>query len=94
MTKKGNLSEALSNFDRRPTIVKTEEVKKRTDKKEVINSSIPPSRRGKKAITNYFSPEVVKQIKLLSIEEDKTSQLLMEEAVNELFKKYGKPHIA
>jgi len=51
-------------------------------------------RRGKKALTAYFEPEVLKQLKLLAAAEDKTIQSLLAEAINELFKKYGRPHIA
>lgn len=53
-----------------------------------------PSRAGKKAITGHFEPEVSKQIKLISLEEDISVQALLGEALNDLFAKYGKPPIA
>ena len=59
-----------------------------------VKSNRPPSRQGKKALTAYFEPEVLKQLKLLAAAEDKTIQSLLGEAINELFKKYGRPHIA
>ena len=102
MTKKGNLAAALTSFDRRPSDT-TEPVKADPSPEITANqemegqggsSSLPPSRRGKRALTGYFDPEVIKQLKLLSVTEDKTMQALMTEAINELFKKYGKPHIA
>lgn len=47
-----------------------------------------------KGITIRMSKEVWKELKMLSIEEDKTAQKLLIEAINELFKKYGRPPIA
>ncbi len=102
MTKKGNLAAALTGFDRRPSEtaqpVKADtapETKKvQAPEGQGGKTVLPPSRRGKKALTAYFDPEVLKQLKLLAATEDKTVQALMGEAINELFKKYGRPHIA
>lgn len=98
MTKKGNLATALSDFDRRPAeknspikIDTALETKKLQEPRAVVQ---PPSRQGKKALTGYFEPEVLKQLKILAASEDKTMQVLMTEAINDLFKKYSKPHIA
>ncbi len=55
---------------------------------------VPPSRQGKKALTGYFDPAVLKQIKMMAAAEETTIQALMTEAINDLFKKHGKPHIA
>lgn len=102
MTKKGNLAAALSDFDKRPSTT-PEPVKTRRAKASKPapmpegqggKTALPPSRRGKKALTGYFAPEVLRQLKVLAASEDKTVQSLMGEAINELFKKYGKPHIA
>jgi hypothetical protein len=41
----------------------------------------------------HFSPEVLKQMKLLAVEEDTTTQALLEEALNLLFVKKGKGRI-
>lgn len=102
MTKKGNLATALTGFDRRPSdtekpVAAGASPEKKNDLREEGqggNTALPPSRRGKKALTGYFDPEVVKQLKVLAAAEDKTMQALMSEAINELFKKYGRPHIA
>ncbi len=100
MSKKGNLVDALSDFDRRPAGA-AKPVKANTAAElaeapegERAKAVQPPSRRGKRAFTGYFAPEVLKQLKMLAAAEDKTMQSLMVEAINELFKKYGKPHIA
>lgn len=102
MSKKGNLTTALSQFDKRPS---TLEKALPTDPKPATprNASTteehgrgkqPPSRRGKKALTGYFHPEVLKQLKVMAASGDTTVQALLTEALNDLFKKYGKPHIA
>lgn len=109
MTRKGSLSAALSQFDKRPSAreeepeqppVKRQEPPARTGKKADVSpepqgrAGLPPSRQGKKALTGYFDPEVLKQLKVMAAAEDTTIQSLMSEALNDLFKKYGKPHIA
>lgn len=109
MTKKGNLSAALSQFDKRPA-AREEEAPTPEAKREAppararrkvpsapapeAKPGLPPSRQGKKALTGYFDPEVLKQLKVMAAAEDTTIQALMSEALNDLFKKYGKPHIA
>jgi len=99
MSKKGNLAAALNQFDRRPSVEEAAQITPAATKEGMTpareaKSSQPPSRRGKKALTAYFEPEVLKQLKLLAAAEDKTAQSLLAEAINELFKKYGRPHIA
>lgn len=53
-----------------------------------------PDRTGRKA-TIFQVPEAAKkQLAILAIETDKTQQALLSEALNDLFKKYGKQPIA
>ena len=53
-----------------------------------------PDRVGRKA-TLFQVPEAAKkQLAILAIEEDKTQQALLSEALNDLFSKYGKQPIA
>lgn len=53
-----------------------------------------PDRVGRKS-TIFQVPEAAKkQLAILAIEADKTQQALLSEALNDLFKKYGKPQIA
>ena len=49
-----------------------------------------PSRRGKKAVTAYFEPQTVRQLKLIGIEADKSIQEMMTEAVQAYLKRHGK----
>ena len=55
---------------------------------------LPPSRRGKVAISGYFDPAVRKQLAILAVKEDKSQAALMADALNMLFERYGEPPIA
>jgi len=59
--------------------------------KDGLTRTGPPSRQGKKAVTAYFEPEVVRQLKRLGIEADKSMQAMMSEAVEDYLKRHGKP---
>jgi hypothetical protein len=48
------------------------------------------SRTGKKAVAGYFSPELSKALHILGIEQDKSLQALLGEAIDDLMRKYGK----
>jgi hypothetical protein len=56
--------------------------------------AVAPSRAGKKPITGFFDPEVSKQIKKVALDKDRTMQELLQEALNDLFRKYDLPPIA
>lgn len=51
-------------------------------------------REGRQFAAVHLKPEVIKQLKMLGIQHDKTIQSLMVEAINELFQKYGVSRIA
>jgi hypothetical protein len=57
-------------------------------------SAKTPGRVGKVQVAGFFSPEVAQQIKVMAAAESKTVQLLLAEALNDLFAKYGKPQLA
>ncbi len=52
------------------------------------------SRTGKKAAPFWMPAAAKKQLDYLTIEQDTTLQALLTEALNDLFKKYGKQPIA
>ncbi len=56
--------------------------------------AVAPSRAGKKPITGFFDPEVSRQIKKVALDQDRTMQELLQEALNDLFRKYDLPPIA
>jgi hypothetical protein len=53
-----------------------------------------PDRVGRKATLFQVPESAKKQLAILGIEVDKTQQALLSEALNDLFKKYGKQPIA
>lgn len=55
---------------------------------------VAPARKGKKAVTVWFEPDVVKQLKLIGIEKGMTQQDMMREALNDYFAKNHKAQIA
>ncbi|MBB3345967.1 ribbon-helix-helix domain-containing protein [Sphingomonas sp. BK069] len=48
------------------------------------------SRRGKKAVSAYFSPEVSRALNVLAAENETTLQALMGEAIDLLMRQYGR----
>ena len=52
------------------------------------------SRVGKVTINAYFRKSVRDQLKMLALQQDRTLQGLLGEALNELFAKYSLPEIA
>ncbi|MGA7328895.1 MAG: ribbon-helix-helix domain-containing protein [Rhodomicrobium sp.] len=58
------------------------------------NYDLPPSRRGKKAVTIWVDPLVAEQLKEIAFHHKKPQQDLFLEALNILFAKYGRPEIA
>jgi hypothetical protein len=93
MSKKPTLATALQNASAKPLATKTVSEAKTTTVKEET-SNVPPSRQGKKAVTGFFDPTVSRQLKRLALDEDKTIQLLLTEALNDLFVKYNQKPIA
>jgi hypothetical protein len=55
---------------------------------------VPPSRQGRRGLTSHHDPAVIQQLKELALERRTTQQTLLEEALNMLFVKYGRPDIA
>ncbi len=53
-----------------------------------------PDRKGKRFIAGYFPEAIYRQLRQLSLDEDKTNQELLTEALSLLFKRYGKSPIS
>lgn len=53
-----------------------------------------PSRLGRKAVTIYLETEAHQQLKMLAVNEGRSVQALMVEAINDLFEKHRIPRIA
>ncbi len=52
------------------------------------------TRAGKKKVTASLTPDAHKQLRRLGLDRDMTTEALLIEAINDLFKKYGKRTIA
>lgn len=61
---------------------------------EATDSRLPPSRQGMCRISGYFSPRVLKQVRLLAATQDRTVDELVGRALNMLFVAEGLPAIA
>ncbi len=93
MTKRSRLATALNNASGKPVI--NQQVSDTKPSSEKYNSQkTAPSRLGKKAISGFFDPAVSRQLKQIALNEDKTVQLLIAEALNDLFVKYNQNPIA
>ena len=91
MAAKKSLMDTMHSFDKAAPVATLEPIREAEATKP---PSRPPSRRGKRAITGYFSQPAFTQFKILAAERNKDGQALVEEALNDLFQKYGKPPIA
>ena len=85
---------SLKNALRSVVNVETTSTPTSPKKTSTVRSTLPPSRQGKKFIGAYFDPEVSKQLKILAVETERTSQSLLAEALNLLFERYRKNPIA
>jgi hypothetical protein len=52
------------------------------------------TRDGKKKVTAPLTPDAHKQLRQLSLDLDRTSEALLTEAINDLFRKYGRKPLA
>jgi len=91
------LSQAAGHSFSRPQIAEvppTEAPREQSGDGPRLLRAVVPSRAGKKPITGFFDPEVSRQIKKVALDQDKTMQELLQEALNDLFRKYDLPPIA
>lgn len=55
---------------------------------------LPPSRQGKRNLSAYIAAAAAKQLRLMAAEQDTSTQSLVEEALNDLFRKYNRSAVA
>jgi len=77
--------------EKQPEAIK--KIAQETETKNILREKAA-SRKGRQFAAAHVKPEVIKQLKMLGIQQDKTIQSLMVEAINELFQKYGVSRIA
>jgi hypothetical protein len=100
---KPSLQEAMSRaahrrpFGRTPELPPAEAVLEPAPATEHLapkSPARPKSRVGKKVISGFFEKEVSRQLSKLAIDQDRTNEDLLREAINDLFAKYHLPSIA
>ena len=60
----------------------------------VVRAAVAPSRRGKRVVSAYVEAAAAKQLRLLAVDRDASTQSLLEEALNDLFRKYNRSAVA
>ena len=53
---------------------------------KLTQSGLPPSRQGKRRLELWLSPDAKKQVKLIAVDEEKSQEQVMAEALNEYFR--------
>lgn len=91
-TKPNPLRDAMMGVQTPPTIVTP--MPASSAQTAPTRSPLPPSRQGLRSIGGHFTPETLRQLRLLAAEQDRTIQELLGEALNDLFRKHNKSAIA
>lgn len=91
MMKKTTLGLALG---KKSESLQKEENRMPNDSPAARNGYKSPCRVGKKPVTGWFPPDVVRQLKQIGLEKDMTVQEMIREALNDYFAKQRKPEIA
>ena len=53
----------------------------------------PPSRRGLKALTVWVDPAVHQQLRIMALEQNRSAEDMLREALADLFQKHGRPRL-
>ena len=91
MAEKKNLTDV---FNERKVKVETDAETGTSAVEKMTQSGLPPSRRGKRRVEVWVSPDAKKQVKRIAVDEEKSQEQVMAEALNMLFKSRGVPPIA
>jgi hypothetical protein len=82
-----------TNKTRLPTNAQTDKQENNKTRKRA-NDETKKGREGRQFIAGHILPEAAKQFKLLAVQQDKTTQDMLVEAINDLFAKHGLSRIA
>ena len=77
-----------------PTVTVPQAAEVRAVEVETRKTTLAPSRRGKRNVSAYVDAAAAKQLRILAASHDTTTQALLEEALNDLFRKYDRSAIA
>jgi len=64
------------------------------EKRDELHTRKPDPRQGRRILSTWLNPAVIRQFKTLAFQNDKSQQEMMAEALNLLFRKYNLPEIA
>lgn len=93
-TKPNSLRDAMHGIQNTPRLVQVPVPAASEVAQKPAATSLAPSRIGKRSVSGHFSPDVYRQLRVLAAESDRTVQAILEEALNDLFRKYDKSAIA
>lgn len=88
------LRQAMIGIQGKPATSSLTVVESRPKHNTSRTSPLSPSRIGKRAISGHFDPDVARQLRVLAGDQLRTVQDLLEEALNDLFRKHDKSAIA
>lgn len=93
MTKKANLAAALHEASgKKPAVAMLAPANNEPAATATISK--PPSRTGKRVVAGHFDPVVIRQLKLLAMDNDTSIQAMLAEALNDLFEKHNMKPLA
>jgi hypothetical protein len=94
MNKRAPLTFKIGNTAQVPAESKETSLPVNTKTRKRAKDEAKPGRDGRQFIAAHVPPEAAKQFKLLGVQQDKKTQDLLIEAINDLFAKYGQSRIA
>jgi hypothetical protein len=92
MSRKPNLAAALHEASGKKQAVAM--LATANESAPLTSAGKPPSRAGKKVVAGHFDPAVIRQLKMLAMDNDSSIQSLLSEALNDLFEKHSMKPIA
>ncbi|MEQ1789324.1 MAG: ribbon-helix-helix domain-containing protein [Rickettsiales bacterium] len=93
-TEKAVLASVVPSDETRLPTNKQTKQQKNTKTRKQINDETKKGREGRQFIAGHVLPEAAKQFKLLAVQQNKTTQDMLIEAINDLFAKHGLSRIA
>jgi hypothetical protein len=94
MSKRAPLTFKVDNVTPVPADPKQTSLPVNTETRKRAKDQTKTGRDGRQFIAAHVTPEAAKQFKLLVVQQDKTTQDLLIEAINDVFAKYGLSRIA
>jgi hypothetical protein len=94
MSKRAPLTFKVEKVTPGPAVAREKSLPANTKTRKRAKADAKPGRDGRQFIAAHLPPEAAKQFKLLAVQQDKTTQDMLTEAINDLFAKHGLSRIA